>query len=179
MTIIKDTGMKNPYIGTVELLYGTIAKDLTYYFVQSEQIPTSIGLGVLINDKKEVQQAGGFMIQLMPNTPDKVISVLEDNLEKFPNFTDVMDMGFPIEKIISDFILKGFEPIIKDTIPAQFHCDCSKEKFSEGLKLLGKKELKKAIRENEILETNCHFCNSKYKYNSEDISSILEEMNNE
>ena len=175
LTIIKETGMQNPYIGTVELKYKTIAQDLTYYFAQSEQIPTSIGLGILINDEKRVQQAGGFMIQLMPETPENVIVKLEENLKRFPNFTDVMDMNFPIEEILEKFILRGFEPKITDTIPVKFKCDCTKDKFSKGLKLLGTEELKKAIQEQETLETSCHFCNSKYKYDSKDITKIISE----
>jgi molecular chaperone Hsp33 len=176
LAIIKEAGKQNPYIGTVELKYKSIAQDLTYYFAQSEQIPTSIGLGVLIDDDKQVKQAGGFMIQLMPETPNHIIVKLEDNLKKFPNFTDVMDMGIPVEDILRKFILKEFELKITETIPAKFKCNCSKEKFSEGLKLLGKDELQKAIKEKEILETNCHFCNSKYKYDEENVTNILREM---
>ncbi len=176
ITIIKDLGLKNPYIGNVELIYGTIARDLTHFFAKSEQIPSSVGLGVLTNEKGEVKQSGGFIIQLMPDVPDEVISKIEINLNKFPHLTDVMDMDYEIEEIMSDFILKGLQPEIKKTIPAKFKCDCSKEKFKKGLKLLGKEELEKAISEKEKLETACHFCNKKYEYGENEIVKILMEI---
>ncbi|NQV19021.1 MAG: Hsp33 family molecular chaperone HslO [Armatimonadetes bacterium] len=176
ITIIKDLGLKNPYIGNVKLIYGTIARDLTHYFVKSEQIPSSVGLGVLTNEKGEVRQSGGFIIQLMPDAPEEVISKIETNLNKFPHLTDVMDMDYKIEEIMNDFILKGLQPEIKKTIPAKFRCDCSKEKFKKGLKLLGKEELEKAISEKEKLETVCHFCNKKYMYDENEILKILTEI---
>ncbi len=176
ITIIKDLGLKNPYIGNVELIYGTIARDLTHYFVKSEQIPSSVGLGVLTDEEGKVRQSGGFIIQLMPEAPEEVISKIETNLKKFPHLTDVMDMGYEIEEIMSDFILKGLQPEIKKTIPAKFKCDCSKEKFKKGLKLLGKEELEKAISEKEKLETECHFCNKKYEYDEDEILKVLMEI---
>ncbi|MCF7814410.1 MAG: Hsp33 family molecular chaperone HslO [Candidatus Cloacimonetes bacterium] len=176
LTIIKDLNMKNPYMGQVELKYGTIAKDLTYYFAASEQIPSSIGLGVLIEPDGTIRQAGGFMVQLMPETPEEVISQLEENLAKFPNLTDVMDMGFSIEKIISDFILKGFDPIFLEEMDANYKCDCSSKKFEKGLKLLSKKELQEAIEKNEELNVHCHFCNKDYKFGKDKIKKILAEL---
>jgi molecular chaperone Hsp33 len=177
LTIIKDLGMKNPYMGQVELKYGTIAKDLTYYFVASEQVPSSVGLGVLIEPDGNVRQAGGFIVQLMPETPEEVISQLEDNLAKFPNLTDMMDMGFSIEKIITEFILKGFHPTFLEDTKAEYKCNCSSGKFEKGLKLLSKEELQEAIEKNETLNVHCHFCNKDYKYGKDRIEQILQEMN--
>ena len=176
LTIIKDLGLKQPYIGTVKIIYGTIARDLTYYFAKSEQIPTSISLGVLIDEKGNIRQAGGFMIQLLPDTSEKIISKIEQNIRSFPNLTDMMDMGYSIEKIIENFILKDLKPEIKRTIPARYFCDCSKEKFAEGLKLLGKTELEKALEKGEKLEIVCHFCGRKYVYDEKDILQILNEL---
>lgn len=176
LTVIKDLNLKTPYMGQVELKYGTIAKDLTYYIAASEQIPSSIGLGVLIEPDGTIRQAGGFMVQLMPETPEEVILHLEENLAKFPNLTDVMDMGFSIEKIIFDFILKGFEPEILEEVEAKYKCDCSQEKFAKGLKLLSKQELEDAIEKKEILKVHCHFCNKEYKYGKKEIQQILAEI---
>ncbi|MDO9578176.1 MAG: Hsp33 family molecular chaperone HslO [Candidatus Cloacimonadales bacterium] len=176
LTIIKDLGLKNPYMGQVELQTGTIAKDLTYYFVASEQIPSSVGLGVLIEPDGSVRQAGGFIVQLMPETPDEVISQLEENLAKFPNLTDVMDMGFSIEKIMTDFILKGFQPEFLEEMEAKYKCNCSYKKFEKGLKLLSKQELREAIEKNETLTVHCHFCNKDYNYGKDRIVKILSEM---
>jgi len=176
LTIIKDLSLKNPYIGQVELKYGTIAKDLTYYFVTSEQIPSSVGLGVLIEPDGSIRQAGGFIIQLMPDTPGDVISNLEKNLSNFPNLTDMMDMGYAIEEIIDKFILKGFEPVFLEEIEAKYKCNCSEKKFEKGLKLLSKQELQVAIDQEETLTVHCHFCNKEYHYKKDRIEKILQTM---
>ena len=176
LTIIKDLGMKSPYIGQIELKYGTIAKDLTYYFAKSEQIPSSVGLGVLVMPEGAIKQAGGFIIQVLPETPEDVISKIEKNLAKFPNLTDMMDMGHSIEDIVAMFILKGLKPQIKETASVKYKCDCSKEKFEIGIKLLSKKELQKAIDTNETLTVHCHFCNTDYNFDKKKIEKILVQM---
>ena len=176
LTIIKDLGLKNPYIGQVELQTGTIAKDLTYYFAVSEQIPSSVGLGVLVEPDGSVRQAGGFIVQLMPDAPEAVISQLEDNLAIFPNLTDMMDMGLSIETIITDYILKGFQPEFLKEVEAKYKCDCSYQKFETGLKLLSKQELQEAVDKNETLTVHCHLCNTDYKFGKEKIEKILQEM---
>ncbi len=176
LKIIKELGLKTAYSGNVELLYGEIAQDLTYYYAQSEQVPTSIGLGVLIFPDGKVKKAGGFMIQLLPNTPESVIDRLEDNLNKFPNMTDMMDMGYEIEELIAKFILKDMAPKVLDTISASYKCDCSHERFKHGLRLLDKSELEKAVKDGEVLEANCHFCNKNYHYGKSDIEEILRDL---
>jgi molecular chaperone Hsp33 len=174
LTLIKDLGMKQPYVGQVELLYGEIAQDLAYYFVKSEQIPTSVGLGVLVEKDGSIRKSGGFMIQLMPNTPNEIIDKIEDNLAKFPNLTDVMDMGFDIEEIISKFILKDMNPKVTLTSEAKYKCNCSREKFKAALSLLDKEELIDAMNKDEDIVTECHFCNKTYAFNSIDIKEFLE-----
>jgi len=176
LTIIKDLGMKNPYIGQIELKYSTIAKDLTFYFAQSEQIPSSVGLGVLIMPDGTIKRAGGFIIQVLPQTSEEAISRIEENLAKFPNLTDMMDLGHSIEDLMSKFILKGLKPEIKETSPVRYKCDCSKEKFENGIKLLSKKELQEAIDKNEMITIHCHFCNSEFKFDKIKIKKIIEEM---
>jgi len=176
LTVIKDLGMKSPYIGQVDLKFRTIAKDLTYYFAQSEQVPSSVGLGVLVMPDGTIKRAGGFIIQILPGTSDKIIANIEKNLSQFPNLTDMMDMGHCIEELLVDFILKAIDVKITETTPASYACDCSKEKFENGLKLLSKEELKQAIDNDETLKVKCHFCNSEYAFNKEEIQKLLENM---
>jgi molecular chaperone Hsp33 len=179
LVVMKDLGMKKPYIGMVELKYGTIGKDLTYYYAKSEQTPSSVGLGVLLDDSGDVRQAGGFIIQLMPEASESTISRLEENLQKFPNFTDVMDMGYRSAEIIQDYLLKGLEPVILEKNDVQYHCDCSKAKFKEGLGLLPPEDLKEMIDEGNDITVNCHFCNSHYKFNVSDMRQILDRKENQ
>ena len=144
--------------------------------MNSEKIPSSVALGVLIEPDGTVRQAGGFIVQLMPDTPEKVISKLENNLAYFPNLTDVMDMGYSIEEIIKKYILKDLEPQIKRKIPAKYKCNCSYEKFENDIKLLKKEKLKDSIEKNEELIVHCHFCNHDYKYGKNKIEKILEHV---
>ncbi|MDY6914876.1 MAG: Hsp33 family molecular chaperone HslO [Candidatus Cloacimonadota bacterium] len=178
LLIIKDVGMKNPYVGQVELRYKTIAQDLTYYFVQSEQLPSSVGLGVLVFPGGKVRQAGGFIVQLMPDACGETISKLEENLRKFPNYTDIMDMGYNSQQIIENFILKGFQPVVKEIHEVRYKCDCSKHKFSKGIKMLENSELEDMIIKNEPIKVSCHFCNTTYEFTPEEIQKILAEKNN-
>ncbi len=176
LTIMKDLGLKKPYSGTIELVSGEIAEDLAYYYLKSEQIPTAIGLGVLIEKDGSVKQAGGFLIQLMPNTPEEDIVKLETSLNKFPNLTDLMDMGYSIETLINKFIMKEFEIEIFETINANFHCDCSKENFRIGIKTLGKKEIQDIIETDGNVTAQCHFCSQSYLYDTNDLNKMLDEM---
>ena len=176
ITIIKDLGMKKSLVGQVELKFGTIAKDFTYYFMKSEQVPSSVGLGVLIEPDGTVRQAGGFIVHLLPDTPEKVISKLENNLANFPNLTDVMDMGYSIEEIIEKYILKDLGPQIKRKIPAKYKCNCSYERFENDIKLIKKKKLEKLIKKNEVLTVHCHFCNKDYEFGKGKVEKILGQM---
>lgn len=176
LTIIKDLGMKNPYVGQIELKYGTIAQDLTYYYAKSEQIPSSVGLGVLVMPDGSIKKAGGFIIQTLPSTSENIISKIEQNLSVFPNLTDMMDLGHSVETLILEFILKDIEAEIKQTSPVRYQCDCSKNKFENGIKLLSKKELQEAIITNETLKVKCHFCNSEYHFDTAKIKQIIEQM---
>ncbi|MCD4696420.1 MAG: Hsp33 family molecular chaperone HslO [Bacteroidales bacterium] len=176
LIVIKDLGMKNPYVGKVDMKYGTIARDLTSYFVSSEQIPSSVGLGVLIEPDGTIRQSGGFIIQLMPDAPEDVIFRIEKNLGQFPHLTDVMDMGLSIEEIIEQFILKDLLPEVKLEIPAKYKCNCSYKKFEIGIKLLEKRELEEAIKKNEVLTVHCHFCNKDYEFGKDKIEKILKQM---
>ena len=134
-----------------------------------------MGLGVLIEPDGTVRQAGGFIVHFHPDTPEKVISNLKNNLAVFPNFTYLMDMGYTIEEIIEKYILKDLEPQIKRKIPERYKCKCSYEKFENDIEFLEKKELEKAIKKNEVLTVRCHFCNKDYKFNNVYIRKVLKE----
>ncbi|MDA3887120.1 MAG: Hsp33 family molecular chaperone HslO [Candidatus Delongbacteria bacterium] len=174
LSVTKDVGMKTTYTGKVELMYGTIAQDLTYYFVKSEQIPSSVGLGVLVNPDGSVKQSGGFMIQLMPDAPEEIIVKIENNLSVFPNMTDVMDMGYSIKKIISEMILKDFDLKFTEEVSAQYKCECTELKMKQSLNLLNKDELEDIYNNEEGVEVKCHYCNKSYNFNKQIVKGILD-----
>lgn len=172
LTVIKDMGMKEPYSSTIDLKTGEIADDLTYYFAASEQVPSSVGLGVLMEKNNTVKQAGGFIIQLMPFTEDEVIDRLEQKLSGLKPVTTMLEEGNPPEEILK-LILGDMGLEITDTMPVQFHCNCSKPLVEKVLISLGKKELQSLIDEGKDVELNCHFCNSNYTFSVEEVKKIL------
>ena len=172
LNVIKDLGMKEPYAGQVELKTGEIGDDLTYYFAVSEQVPSSVGLGVLMEKDNTVRQAGGFIIQLMPFTSDEVVDKLEAKLANVKSVTSMLDKGMTPEQILEE-LLGEFGLEITDTMPTQFHCDCSKERIEKALISIGKKDLKEMIRDGEDIEVNCHFCNKKYKVTVDELVTLL------
>ncbi len=170
ITIIKDMGLKNPYSGQTEMVYGNIAQDLTYYYATSEQTPTSIGLGVLIFPDGKIRKAGGFMVQVMPDCSENTIAQIETNLRSFPNLTDVLDMGYSLEKIIKEMILKGLDVEIFNMPDPVYKCGCSRSKMKNAIKLLKEKEIKESLIDPGYIEVNCHFCNKSYRFSKEDLS---------
>lgn len=174
MNIIKDMGLKEPYLGQTELQTSEIAEDLTYYFATSEQVPSSVGLGVLMEKDNTVKQAGGFILQLMPFTEEEVISKLEDNLKHVISVTGMLEEGKTPEQIL-ETLLEGFDIEINDRIPTQFHCNCSKERVEKALISIGKKEIKEMIDEGKEIELNCHFCNKNYLFSVEELKRIYRE----
>lgn len=173
LRVIKDMGLKEPYVGQTVLQTGEIAEDLTYYFATSEQVPSSVGLGVLMEKDNTVKQAGGFIVQLMPFTEDKVIEQLEQNLKEFPSVTAVLNEGKTPEEMLR-IILKGMDVEITDTMPAQFYCNCDKKRVEKAIISIGKKEIREMISENKEIEVNCHFCNTSYKFSVEELKKLLE-----
>ena len=173
LRVIKDMGLKEPYVGQTVLQTGEIAEDLTYYFATSEQVPSSVGLGVLMEKDNTVKQAGGFSVQLMPFTEDKVIEQLEQNLKEFPSVTSVLNEGKTPEVMLR-IILKGMDVEITDTMPAQFYCNCDKKRVEKAIISIGKKEIREMISENKEIEVNCHFCNTSYKFSVEELKKLLE-----
>lgn len=172
LTVIKDMGLKEPYSGQTVLQTGEIAEDLTYYFATSEQVPSGVGLGVLMEKNNTVKQAGGFIIQLMPFADESVISKLESNLSKVNSVTSLLEAGNTPEQIL-DILLEGMDVEINDTTPAKFYCDCSKEKVEKVIISIGKKDIQDMIADGEDVEVNCQFCNSHYKFNVDELKELL------
>lgn len=171
LTVIRDMGLKEPYSGSINLVSGEIAEDLTYYYAVSEQTPSSIALGVLMNKDNTVRESGGYMIQLMPDASDEVISVLEKRLKNIEPVTTLYTKGYTPESMLA-YILEGFDLEITEKIPARFHCSCSKERVRKALAAIGKKELESLIEEGTPVEMNCHFCNSDYSFETGELIEI-------
>lgn len=174
LTVIKDIGLKEPYSGQTHLVSGEIAEDLTYYFATSEQIPTSVALGVLMNKDNTVRHAGGFIIQLMPFATEETISALEKKIAEFKSVTACLDAGHTpeemMEQLLGDLGMKIYE-----TMPTQFYCNCSKERVERAVISVGKDEIQSMIDEGKPIEVNCHFCNMNYEYSVDDLKRMLKE----
>lgn len=173
LSVIKDIGLKEPYVGDTILITSEIADDLTYYYATSEQVPSSVGLGVLMDKDNTVEQAGGFIIQLMPDATEEVIDKLEKRIKEIKSVTHMLESGMTPEKILQ-YILGGMELEILDTIPAQFYCNCSKERVSKAVMSIGVKDLKEMVDDNKPIEVNCHFCNSHYTFSPQELGQMLE-----
>ena len=172
LTVIKDMGLKEPYSGQTELKTGEIAEDLTYYFATSEQVPSSVGLGVLMNKDNTVRQAGGFIIQLMPFTDDKIIDALEKKLSEITSVTNLLEEGHTPESML-EYILGDFGVEITEKIPASFYCNCSKDRVKKAIISIGKKDLNEMIADGKPIEVKCHFCNTAYTFSVEELKEIV------
>lgn len=172
LSVIKDLGLKEPYSGQTNLVTGEIAEDLTYYFASSEQIPTSVALGVLMNKENTVRQAGGFIIQMMPFASEEVVSALEERLGAFTSITAHLDAGETPEQMMEE-LFSGMDMTIEDKISTEFYCNCSKERVAKAVISVGKQELSDMIAEGEPIEVNCHFCNSHYHFSVEELEEML------
>ena len=173
MTVIKDLGLKEPYVSTVPLGTSEVAEDLTFYFARSEQTPSSVALGVLMNKNNTVKEAGGFIIQLMPGVSDDIIDRLEAKLTSIRPVTEMMEGGMSPEDILED-ILGEFGLEINEKTETAFKCNCSKEHIARALISMGKEELKKMIDDGESITVNCHFCNTDYTYSVDEIRELLD-----
>ena len=174
LQVIKDMGLKEPYVGQVALQTSEIAEDLTYYFATSEQVPSAVGLGVLMNKDNTVRQAGGFIVQLMPFAEEEVIAKLEENVSKIDSVTSLLEQGHTPESLLEK-VLEGFDIEINDTLPTQFHCNCCRERVEKALISIGRKELNEMVQEGKDIEMNCHFCNKNYNFTVEDLKRIIRE----
>ena len=172
LNVIKDMGLKEPYVGQVVLQTSEIAEDLTYYFATSEQVPSAVGLGVLMNKDNTVRQAGGFIVQLMPFAEESTISRLEENIKKINSVTDLLEEGHTPESLLEK-VLDGFDVEINEKVPTEFYCNCSRERVERALISIGRKELNEMIQEGKPIEMNCHFCNKNYEFSVEELKEIL------
>ncbi len=171
LQVIKDLGLKEPYVGKIELQTGEIAEDLTYYFAASEQVPSGVGLGVLMERDNTVKQAGGFILQLMPFASEEVISKLESNLSKVASVTSMLEAGNAPEQMLQ-ILLEGFDVEFTDKMPVQFFCNCTKNRVEKALISVGKKELQCMIDDGETIEVNCHFCNTNYEFTVDELKTM-------
>lgn len=178
LNVIKDMGLKEPYVGQTILETSEIAKDLTYYYMNSEQVPSSVGLGVLMNKDNTVKCAGGFIIQLMPFAEDAMIDKLEENLKNVTSVTELLDHGCTPEGLL-EALLGNLGIEVLDTLPTQFHCNCSKERVEKAVASVGREDLQAMIDDGEDIEVKCDFCNSTYKYTVDELKEILKESNEE
>lgn len=172
LTVIKDMGMKEPYSSQLALTTSEVAEDLTYYFASSEQVPSAVALGVLMEKNNTVKQAGGFIIQLMPFADENIVKLLEEKISKITSVTKLLEEGMTPEEILEE-VLGDFGVEIKDIIPTQYLCNCSKKKVEKVLISLGKNEIEDIVKDGKNIEVNCHFCNTNYNFTIDDMKNML------
>ena len=173
MNIIKDIGMKEPYIGNVPLQTGEIAEDFAYYYAVSEQVPSAVALGVLVNKDGSVKRAGGYIIQILPGTPDQIISLIENRLSNIKSITEMLEEGMSLEEI-ADYVSDDLNTKALEEIKPTFKCDCSKERMERALLTIGKVDLEE-LQKDEITQLECHFCDKKYSFTSNEIKELLKQ----
>jgi molecular chaperone Hsp33 len=171
LTVIKDMGLKEPYSSQVPLGTSEVAEDLTYYFATSEQVPSAVGLGVLMNKDNTVKQAGGFIVQLMPFAEEKTIQILEERIGAITSVTDMLEQGMTPEDILKT-VMGDLDIEFTDKIPTGFSCNCSKEKILSALAGLRKEDLDDIINDGEEINVKCDFCNTDYKFSIEELKEI-------
>ena len=172
LNVIKDMGLKEPYSGQTVLQTGEIAEDLTYYFATSEQVPSSVGLGVLMNKDNTVRCAGGFIVQVMPFVEEEVLQKLEANISRISSVTQMLDNGHTPEQMLEQ-VLEGLEVEFTDTLPTQFICNCSMNRIEKAIISIGEKEIREMIDDGEEIEVKCHFCDSAYHFTVEELKELL------
>ena len=172
LSVIQDLGLKEPYVGQTHLVSGEIAEDLAYYYATSEQVPSVVALGVLMNKENTVRRAGGFIIQMMPFADEKVIERLEQKIGEITSITKLLDQDMTPEMIL-EHILGEFGLEIMDQLPAAFDCNCSKHRVEKAIISIGHKDIQEMIDDNEPIEVNCHFCNSHYIYSVDELKEII------
>ncbi|MBU5669801.1 Hsp33 family molecular chaperone HslO [Peptoniphilus sp. MSJ-1] len=174
LTLVMDIGMKKPYTGTVGLVSGEIGDDLAAYFLQSDQVPSAVGLGVLVDTDLSIKAAGGFIIQLMPDATEEEIEKLEKNLAKIKSVTHVIDEYHSAEKLV-EILMEGMNYKILEKRDITYKCDCSREKVKDAIVSIGPKEIKEMLEEDKKADVECYFCDEKYHFDEEDLQEILKE----
>ncbi|MGV3488462.1 MAG: Hsp33 family molecular chaperone HslO [Tuberibacillus sp.] len=175
LTVLKDLGLKENFTGRVPIVSGEIGEDFTYYLARSEQIPSAVGVGVLVNPDNSIKAAGGFIIQLLPGAPEGLIERLEQRLREIPMVSQMIDRGYHPEDMLNEIFGKGSVKFI-DQMPVIFKCTCSREKIQNAMIGLGKEEIKAMIEEDKGAQATCNFCNEVYRFSEEDLKEIYENM---
>lgn len=174
LRVIRDMGLKEPYVGQVPIRTGEIGDDLAYYFTVSEQTPSAVGLGVLVDTDMSIKAAGGFIIQMMPDADEFLADMITYRLEEIPSITDFIAKGMNIYEIL-EFIFEDMKLKIHEEIKPMYKCDCSRERVERALISIGKKDLEEIYNDDKTEELKCHFCNKNYEFNHEDIGKLLNE----
>jgi molecular chaperone Hsp33 len=174
LSVVKDIGLRDYFTGQVPIVSGELGEDFTYYFATSEQVPSSVGVGVLVNPDNSIKAAGGFIIQLMPGAEDETITKIEERLKSIPPVSKLIDKGLSPEELLNE-VLGDNNVSILETLPVSFTCKCSKERFANAIISLGEDEIKDMIQEDGQAEAQCHFCNEKYVYTEEELEQLMEE----
>ena len=175
LTVIRDLQMKEPYVGSVELVSGEIAEDITEYFVQSEQTPTACALGVLVDKDQSVRAAGGYIIQLLPGAPDDIIDKIEAGIQKAGAVTTILDRGLTAQQLL-ETVMEDLDIEILETTEVEYRCYCSRDRVTATLISLGEKELRQIVEEGETIHIECQFCDTIYAFTPGEIEEILKEI---
>jgi molecular chaperone Hsp33 len=173
LTVIRDLGLREPYVGTIRMPSGEIAEDLTYYFAESEQVPSSVGLGVLVDTDLSVRQSGGFIIQVMPQADGQVINQLETVLRSMKSVTSMLSDGLTPEMILSQ-VLGELDVKIEEKMPVSFSCDCSKDRVRHVLSTLQMSDLESLAADNKPIDIACNFCGKSYRFDADELREIVE-----
>lgn len=176
LSVVKDIGLRDYFTGQVPIVSGELGEDFTYYFAVSEQVPSSVGVGVLVNPDNTIQSAGGFILQLLPGTDDETITEIENHLQTIPPVSKMVQMGLTPEEILEQLLGEGHVKVL-EKIPVAFECQCSRERISNALISLGKAEIEDIIETEGKAEAQCHFCNEKYQFSREDLEELAEQAN--
>lgn len=176
LTVVKDLGMRDMFSGQVPIVSGEVAEDFTYYFAVSEQVPSSVGLGVLVNPDNTVKAAGGFILQLMPGCPDEVIDEIEQHIATIEPVSKMIEKGYTPEKILEAVLGENHVQVL-DQLPVSFQCQCSKDRFGAAIIGLGKREIQEMIDEDGQAEAVCHFCTERYVFDKQELEGFINEIN--
>ncbi|MEG9298859.1 Hsp33 family molecular chaperone HslO [Mangrovibacillus sp. Mu-81] len=174
LSVVKDIGMRDHFSGQVPIVSGELGEDFTYYFVTSEQVPSSVGVGVLVNPDHSILAAGGFILQLMPGTEDETITKIEERLSKIPPISKLIEKGLTPEEVLEEVLGKG-EVKILEKMPVSFKCQCSKDRFANAIISLGESEIQDIIDEDQQAEAKCHFCNETYVFSDKELEELKDE----
>lgn len=171
LSVVKDLGLKDYFTGQVPIVSGEISEDFTYYFANSEQVPSAVGAGVLVNPDHTVLAAGGFIVQVMPGIEEDMVNRLEEQIQAFPPISMLIQEGKTPEEIL-ERLFAGEDFKIHEKIPVHFQCNCSKERFRRAIQGLGNEEIQNMIDEDHGAEAVCHFCNEKYQFTEEELKAL-------